>query len=235
MLNNFNQQDLENFASSFISIEIAEKAGIYRIDSHAAAEILGRTDTAKRDRNGLMIPYFIPSDYQHPRDYNLRLDNPEMEQKSDGTTKPKRKYERPYGSKNKFYFPPEVTPEMLNDTSLPVVITEGEKKCLCLWGVATNDLTSHPKFLPLAISGVWNFRDEVKQPAANGGWEPVKRPMADFGLFQWSNRRVYLLFDADLETNYQVGLAQNALAQTLKSLMAEVYICSLPLVNTEEK
>ncbi len=226
------QTDLENFASSFITPELAAAANIFRADSMTGANLIGRTPTANKDYSGVVFSYFLPPDYSYAREYRLRLDNPEKEQKSDGTIKPKNKYLTAPGSKNMFYFPPGVTPEMLADITLPIVICEGAKKALAMMRVATNDFTECPKFLPIAIAGVWNFKDTIKQPKAETiGNDKVKRRMADFSLIDWVSRKVIILFDADIASNFQIVLAQTALAQTLKTFQANVHICSMPIVG----
>jgi len=72
------------------------------------------------------------------------------------------------------YLPPGVTVAMLEETSLPIVIVEGEYKALASWRLATHE-TEYPRFLPVAVSGVWNWRGTVGKAAVpDGGRRSVK-------------------------------------------------------------
>ena len=48
-------------------------------------------------------------------------------------------------------------PESYRDLSLPVAIVEGEKKTLALLRLALYK-ADQPRFLPIGISGIWNWR-----------------------------------------------------------------------------
>lgn len=215
LINNFTQRDVEIFSTSFIPIELAKLAGLRRVDSLTGANLLGRKPTAREDLGGILFIYRYPED-QSPRQYRIRLDNPSLE-----NGKVKNKYLASVGANPKIYFPPGVTLEMLADVNLPIVICEGEKKCLALWRAATNDLTESPRFLPLGLSGVWNWKEHHKDK---------KREMADFHSVSWTGRKVTVLFDADVTEKYQVAQAQQQLAKHLKSKAAKVFICSMPKI-----
>jgi hypothetical protein len=215
MKNNFTERDEANLASSFITLKLAELAKIRRVTSNEGAETLGRKPTANEDLSGLISPYFHPNDWNNPRDYRLRLDNPELDKKG----KPKSKYLASFGSKNKIYFPPNIKPEILADVSLPIVFCEGEKKCLALWRVATDDLNEPPTFLPLGLSGVWNWKETFHEE---------KREMADFHSIVWQGRKIIILFDTDAKTNWQVGLARKRLAEHLQAKNAITLVCEMP-------
>src|SRR5215471_3026280 len=53
-----------------------------------------------------------------------------------------------YSVRDRLYFPP-CAPSLAGDAAVPLVITEGEKKCLSLWRMALE--TGAPAFLPVAL------------------------------------------------------------------------------------
>src|SRR5688572_30074282 len=153
--------DFRLLSSSFISPSLAQSAGIFRVDSLIGSEIVGRNGHG--DYSGLIFPYYLPGSHS-PREYRLRRDNPDLEQGSDGRIKQKGKYLSPPGRGNLLYFVPMTVGEWLKDTSLPVCITEGEKKTLALWELSWQGLPESavsPRFLPVGLSGAWNWRGKV--------------------------------------------------------------------------
>ena len=121
------EADLENLERSGISREIAS-AALRRVDSLTGAQIVGRSNSA--DYAGILIPNLWPgTDYV--RENRLRRDHPEIE-----NGKPKNKYLSPPGRGNMLYFVPWTAVEWLSDKTIPIILTEGEKKCLALWELA---------------------------------------------------------------------------------------------------
>jgi hypothetical protein len=176
--------------------------------------VIGRINS--RDYSGIVFPY---NDVGSGRilAYRLRRDHPEYEDRSDGTRKEIDKYLTAPGEINRLYFPPDVNPAILADTSIPIVITEGEKKTLALWRLANHE-SDGPRFLPVGISGIWNWRGRVaKEPGPDGRLHDVKGPIPDLTLVIWKNRRVVLLFDSDTGTKEVVSLARHKLAEELES------------------
>ena len=128
--------------------ELAHSVGIFRVDSPDGAEIVGQNGNA--DYSGIVFPYFLPG-IEHTREYRLRRDNPDLEQRPDGEIKQKGKYLSPPGRGNLLYFVRMTNADWLKDTSLPICITEGEKKTLALWELAWHGLSDsarHPAFSP---------------------------------------------------------------------------------------
>lgn len=224
--------DLVNLKTSWITRELAETAGMERVTSPEGARLAGRNGSG--DYSGLVIPYTWPGD-NAPREFCLRLDHPELEQKPDGTTKEKQKYIFPPGRSNILYTPPGVTPEMLADCSLPVLIAEGVKKALAFWRLATEG-REQPRFLPVAISGCWNWRGTVgKANGPDGRRQPVKGPIPDLARIAWQGRTVFICFDSDRQNNGSILAAERGLAQDLKSRGAVVKIIELPDLPGLEK
>lgn len=216
--------DLNLLQNSFITPELAEQAGIFRVDSREGAVLVGRN--GRGDYAGIVFPYHWPGE-DNPREYRLRRDHPDLEQQQDDLLpKEKAKYLSPPGRANKLYFPPQVDPAYLEDTQLPIVIVEGEKKCLAMRRLS---LESGEPFLPIGIAGVWSFRGVVgKANDANGARRDVKGIIPDCERIQWAGRSVGILFDSNVHSNESVSAARACLARELKRRKAKVYCINLP-------
>lgn len=103
--------------------------------------------------------------------------------------------------------------DVFEDTSIPICITEGEKKALasCLAGVPT-----------VGLGGVFNFMNE-------GDLLPALRDI------EWKGRTAFLTFDSDAATNPMIMTAEARLADQLSRLGAEVHIVRLPDGKNGEK
>src|SRR5215208_31294 len=226
------EEDLKLLSASFISPDVARSAGIFRVDSPDGAEMVGRNGNA--DYAGLAFPYYLPGN-PHPREYRLRRDNPDLEQGSDGQIKQKRKYLSPPGRGNLLYCVPMTDAEWLADTSLPICITEGEKKTLALWALAWHGLSESavtPRFMPLGMSGTWNWRGKVGKTISDTGQrQDVKGVIPDFDLIEWKGRSVHIIFDANVNTNDSVKAARRALAAELTRRGAKVCLVDLPEIQ----
>jgi uncharacterized protein (DUF927 family) len=224
-----NSTDLSKLENSFISEEWANKAKLFRVDSANGAKIVGKTKL-NEDFSGLVFPYHSP-DLQL-LEYRLRRDNPPIEQKADGSQKEKDKYLSPPGKGSNLYLPPNCQKEWLDDISLPVVITEGEKKALALdraFWLPLSDSADKPLYLALSIPGVWNFKGNIgKTTNSNGKRVAVKGLISAFQWLKWKQRNVFILFDANVKTNYSVSVARESLGKELKDLGANVFYVDLP-------
>jgi hypothetical protein len=224
--------DLRLLSSSFISLELAQSACIFRVDSQTGSEMVGRNGNA--DYAGIAFPYFLPGS-PYPREYRLRRDNPDLEQKADGTIKQKGKYLSPPGRGNLLYFVPMTASEWLKDTNLSVCITEGEKKTLALWELSWHDLPDSavlPRFLSVGLSGVWNWRGKIgKEENERGQRQDVKGVIPDFGLIEWKGRIVHLVFDTNVRSNDSVQAARRSLEKELTRRGAVVRLVDLPEID----
>jgi Domain of unknown function (DUF3854) len=90
--------------------------------------------------------------------------------------------------------------EGLMDRSRRLWIVEGEKK---------GDALVSRDEVAIALLGVWNWKKDVQMLL---DWEGI--PIMD--------REIIIAFDSDAVGNYQVRLAENALAQALKGRMGNV-------------
>jgi hypothetical protein len=140
-----------------------------------------------------------------------------------GEVKPKQKYLSPPGRGNMLYVIPGVNKRDLTNTSLPIVITEGDFKTLALWRLSNWESEHEPRFLPMGISGVFNWRGTVgKTSGADGERIDVKGPIPDLAWIAWKERRVIIAFDADVNEKEQVRFARADLARHLRGHGASV-------------
>jgi Virulence-associated protein E-like domain/Domain of unknown function (DUF3854) len=217
--------DYRSLLGRAISPELADRAHIRRVDSHTGREMFGRKTG---DLAGLIIPNIFPGEEQ-PREYRLRLDHPELEQRVDGTVRARRKYLQPIERRNILYFPPGLPPELLTATFTPVIVTEGEFKSLALWA-ASNHNSQPPRFVPVSVPGVWNWRGTVgKTTNAKGERVDVKGAIPDIDRITWKGRRVIIAFDADVEKNPKVRAARWQLTAALMERGVVVGLLEWPI------
>jgi hypothetical protein len=165
---------------------------------------------------GILIPYFHPSS-DRVREYRLRRDQPDLEYDSAGNLKQRQKYLSPPGRSNLLYLAPGVSQLLLRDVSLPIMITEGEFKTLALWRLANHDSPAQPRFLPLGVSGVYNWRGTIgKTVGPDGSRLDVKGAIPDLDWAAWEGRRVVIAYDADAVTKELVRIARSELAAHLR-------------------
>jgi hypothetical protein len=224
--------DFRLLSASFISPDLARSVGIFRVDSACGSELIGRNGNV--DYAGIVFPYHLPGN-PHPREYRLRRDNPDLERGSDGEIKQKAKYLSPPGRRNLLYFVPMTVAAWLSETSLPIYLTEGEKKTLALWELAwrgLSDSAQAPRFLPVGLSGVWNWRGKIgKTENELGQKQDVKGVIPDFDLIKWKERAVRIVFDANVHTNESVQAARRGLAAELTRRGAAVSFVDLPVTE----
>ncbi|HXG82562.1 MAG TPA: DUF3854 domain-containing protein [Pyrinomonadaceae bacterium] len=222
---NLTPSDYHYFEKNFCSREFVELFKIFRAADERAAEMLGRKRSAYTPWDSIAFPHYDIKTGEIV-EFCLKPDDPETETKADGTKEPKYKYLFPPGRGNILYYPPNAEAGLLKDISKPLVITEGKKQLIALTRVATNDNLAAAgwHFLPVAINGVWGWRSK----AADGGVIP------QFNDITWQFRAVYLLFDADVETNWKVRYARQQLAAELQRRGAVVHLVSLPKQSADE-
>jgi hypothetical protein len=109
-----------------------------------------------------------------------------------------------------------------------MVVVEGEKKALALFRLASHNSES-PRFIPIAIPGVWNWRGTVgKTTGPNGERVDVKGPIPDLNLVEWGGRKVSILFDSNVHSNDSVKFARTGLARELAGRSADENFINLP-------
>ena len=208
--------DRDMLARSLITGDLPDRALLARVDGPDAKDLVGAKDSA--DYAGIEFPYVWPGELKI-RGQRIRRDNPDIEIEYTETgqvvRKESRKYRAPYGAPNLLYFFPETPVELLGDISLPILIVEGEKKCLCAWCLANHN-ASEPRFLPIGISGVWNWKTKVEtSERADGTHHRVMGPLPDLARIPWQ-RPVLIAFDSDAATNEGVQKARAALSRELR-------------------
>ena len=151
--------DYAELDARWIDRSLALQVGLRRVDSLTGAEIV---DRKSGNYSGIVIPYFHPGSDQ-VREYRLRRDHPDLEYDSAGNLRPRQKYFSPPGRSNMLYIVPGINPRLLQDLSIPIVVTEGEFKTLALWRLADHGSPGRPRLLPLGLSGVYNWRGTHRQ------------------------------------------------------------------------
>jgi hypothetical protein len=205
--------DYAALEARWIDRGLADLAGIRRVDSLTGAEIVGRKGG---NYAGILIPYFRPGE-SDVREYRLRRDQPDLEYDSAGNLKPRHKYLSPPGRSNMLYLVPGTDPSLFRDTSIPIVITEGEFKTLALSRLATDRSSSNPRFLPVGVSGVYNWRGTIgKTIGPDGSRLDVKGAIPDLDWIAWEDRRVLIAYDADSGIKDLVRIARSELAAHMR-------------------
>jgi putative DNA primase/helicase len=166
----------------------------------------------------LEIPFFDLSGRRLPY-VRFKPTTPRVDQDDGEAVDKPRKYESPIKGGNHAYFPPmPILKLACLDTSIPVIITEGEKKtaCLCQYG-----------FAALGITGVWNWQKR-RPKDGNGRGKGARELIDDLKNFAWKGRTVYICFDSDAADNPNVLMAERLLAKVLLKEGAIVKVLRLP-------
>ena len=117
------------------------------------------------------------------------------------------KYESPKGQPNQIYLPPGVA-DVLADPKRAFLLTEGEKKALCL---AQNG------FPCIGLVGVLGWKEKGRESL-----------LPALERIPWKDRLVYIVFDSDIATNEDVQSAEARLAVHLQNRGAKVKVCRIP-------
>jgi hypothetical protein len=220
-----NENDYVALAASWITPEIADAAMLRRVDEQEGREAVGQKGS--RDCAGLLFPYYLPHE-PAPVNYRVRRDRPDVVQGKNGELKTSGKYLGAPGAGNRLYIPPGITLEQLADVKAPLAIVEGEKKALALWRLASHE-SDQPRFIPVAIPGVWSWRGKVgKTGGPKGERLDVKGPIPDLGRIHWDGRTVFITFDSNVHTNDEVKFARSGIARHLTQRGAGVKLVNLP-------
>lgn len=213
--------DLSMLARCGIPRDLADAAGLFRVDSVTGAEIVGKRAGGGRDYAGIVFPYVRGSQV---RAYRLRRDHPDIEQTTDrfgnAIRRETGKYLSAPGDGNLLYFPPIAT------SGETILITEGEKKTLALAAYAT---ATGGDYRPIGLSGVWNWRGRTgKALADDGSRQDTRGPIPDLNLIEWDKRRTIIIFDANVKSNPAVYAARDKLTRELLRRGAVVFHVDLP-------
>jgi hypothetical protein len=191
------QEHYQDLLRSGLSDDTIAASQIYSASASQVAAILGYSAGP-----GMAIPY--PMNGTSTSFTRIKLDRASADGKRYRTRK---------DGGNRLYIPPLVDPARLADPSVPVYLTEGEKKTL---------KANQEGLLTLGLAGVWNWR--TTRPDGRTGALP------EFDTIPWTNRPVYIVYDSDpkLSTTTEVHRAEAALAEELAPRGAQVFAIHLP-------
>lgn len=204
----FTAEQIRDLAASGITPAVAIAAGWHcETDPKRLQELLGWQYPAKKIGPCLIIPYFNADGT--PMNYHRLKPASPITQKRDGKEDRKRKYEAPRGIRPHAFFPPATRP-VLVDPSVPLILTEGEKKALSAADVYG--------FHCIGLSGVDSWRAKGDRG----------KPLPELLKVVWSGRLVHIVYDSDASTNPDVLRAEGELAAALLGLGAVVKVVRLP-------
>ena len=158
----------------------------------------------------LAFTYEIRHDLRHIF-ARLKPDVPRLNESGDPV-----KYESPVGTMSRVYAPLDMA-DVLQDASVNLCITEGEKKTLAM-------VQSGLPCVGLAGWYGWTHRRDREVRAKPGRRQLIN----DMLRIKWEGRRVGLLPDADERWNHQVVGGVTELAVMLRGRGAEVVIIDIP-------
>lgn len=218
------EEDLRRLSSSYISREIVELAKLVRVDTAEGARIVGRKPNGE-SYEGIVFPYFWPESSE-VREYRLRRDTPSFERRSDGSLKAIAKYLSPPGRKSMLYFVPNTPEVFLSDSSIPILLVEGEKKALALYRFIQEVKKT---YFIIAVPGVWNWRGKIGITEDESGKRcSVKGTIPDLDKINWKSRNVTILFDKNVKTHESVFIARKKLAAELRVRGSKVGFVEIP-------
>lgn len=215
-------EDYRNLSARWLRSEDAATAGLHRVDGPSGAYLMG---SPRKSFPGVCIPYSDPVTGAVVL-HRIRVDDAARPAQigMDGKMKQPPKYQGAREARNHVYFPRGVTAEHLADVERDVVITEGEFKTLALWRLANYE-SAEPRFVPVGLSGVWNWRGRTgRRTAADGTREDEHGVIPDMRRIAWNGRRVVIAFDADLEAKPLVKAARFTLSRELRAAGAVVAV-----------
>ena len=206
-------QHLDDLRRSGLSDEQIQRCGFHSESDPAKWSKLLKWKSAPKSAGPVLCIPFFGADGE-PLDYvRVKPDKP-RKAKVDG--KPI-KYESPKGAANRAYFPPG-TRAALADPSLPLIITEGEKKA----AKADQD-----GFACIGLVGVYGWQ-KGRPKNVDGTKSGPRELIPDLAAVAWRGRRVYIAFDSDLIEKTPVVWAQWHLAEALTLAGAEVLAVRIP-------
>jgi uncharacterized protein (DUF927 family) len=224
--NPLNEADLAGLRASFITKELAEKAGLSRVSDSEGKALTG---SKHLDCSGIAYPVRAPGGQTVA--YAVRRDNPEIDENG----KTKRKYLYEVGFRNNLFNATNVTEADLQNVDLPLAYSEGPKKCLAMERMQTE---GKKNFRAMSLAGVHNIKTtSYKTTDARGCRIDKKDVIADLNNTKFSDgeksRTVYIVFDSNCrkEVNKNVYYARIKFAQLLRHRGATVKFVNLPLID----
>ncbi len=227
-----NETDLMDLISSGINEEIAKQVGYFSATKERAQQLLGYS------LEGLIFKYFNPFDnssYSKKDGSDFCRIKPRGLKGKNRFDKPP-KYLSPRDEGCKPYFSSLISPEdyceMGKRTSIPIILTEGEKtsdKAVIESQVNEFDL------LVIGLAGISGWTDRTPRLGENlakeEGGEFVSRPIPELFAnphISWAGRKVFIGFDSDIYVQKNALWELEKLARQCNQLKAEPFILRLP-------
>jgi hypothetical protein len=198
-------QHLADLRASGLSDDTIRRCGFHSVITPGqVTRLLRWRGRAKSLGACLAIPFS-----QAPGYVRLKPDNPRRDRRGKAV-----KYESPVGRPNRAYFPPG-TAAVLADATVPLVITEGEKKA------AKADQEGFPC---IGLVGVYGWQKPRGAAAPRGD----RYLIDDLAGVAWRGRAVYVVYDSDAAENPAVWQAALHLAEALADDGADARIAFVP-------
>jgi Domain of unknown function (DUF3854) len=194
---------LEDLRKSGLSDATIIEAGLHTAEAGDLARLLGLR-RAREVRHALVFPYDVASDRALSRTDEAFVRCKLFPPVSDGQGHTIRYHQRP-GTPPRLYLPARAR-ATLADPTVPLLITEGEKKAL---------KADQEGLACLAIGGLWTWRA--------GG-----QPIADLDRIDWCNRETLIVPDSDVWTRPDLLQPVFALGKELEGRAAKVAVVKLP-------
>jgi hypothetical protein len=206
-------QHLADLRKSGLSDEQIERCGFHSLQNAVSVQKALRWRHYHGELGDCLAIPFCDADGKGLDYCRLKPDRPRRAKK-DG--KPI-KYESPKGVSNQAYFPPN-TLAALQNPSIPLLITEGEKK---------SAKADQEGFACIGLVGVYGW--QKKRSKDKAGKPQGERQLIDaLARIPWQGRGVFLTFDSDAAPNPNVPKAEWHLAECLARHGAAVKVLRLP-------
>ena len=210
----FTPEQIADLQGSGLTPESATNAGLFcERDGDRVRELLGSYLSVKSAQGmgpSLVIQYFDPAGRPMLYRNGDGVDHPFVRLKP---TKPridkvgrKVKYESPAGTPPRAYFPPETRAAVLEDSSVVLLITEGEKKSLC---------ADQHGFRCVGLGGVssWSVKREKD---ADGKGIGSRELIPDLAAIEWQGRMAVIVYDSDLNDKPEVQWERWHLSEAIR-------------------
>lgn len=186
-----------DFEKSGLKDQVLLENEVHMVPPSDFARILGGS-LANRVRMMVAFPY--PSLNGSKSSIRYRLYSSEL---------PDMKYFQSAGTDPRLYIPKSVTGELLRNSSVPLLLVEGEKKSLAAVQSGLGAV--------VGLGGVWS-------------WSQNRKPIKDLDYLNFDGRKCLVAFDSDLfwEKKPEMRQAAYALAKELESRGAGVEFVAFP-------
>jgi hypothetical protein len=219
--------DLAALGNSYINPDVAVRAGVFRVDNENGAALVGQSARNGRQFSGLVFPYLSPDG--KILECRLRRDFPDLQLNEKGEERERGKYMGPRERPPKLYRSAPQTRELLASGAKVkrYVFVEGEKKALALDRFFAE---RGEAVAVLGLAGVDSFscnaekRDHTTKPKKV--W--VKGMLPELTAIEWKDTDVWILFDANVQSNLNVKGARRKLTNLLTTRGASVLHVEIP-------